>query len=563
MLRPHLFANIVALPLCACGGEGLPPPATVAEGEGMDLAELCVSGDPSELDAQAMGWLQRGDGERALACYRTLLEREPERALWTTRVAEQLAARGRWEELEVHCERSLGSQIDLTEAERRNLENQLGEALRRQGRNAEALAAFQRSIAGQTPGPGGGPRSFAACPYQGLGELYKAAGHRQRALDSFLRAADAEPGRSDLQLEVARLALELGQIGLALERLERARRAGGSPELEPLARRIEERQTQLADPDTQLSLVLAHFERHEFATAQALASHPGAVQPRVETETLGAIAGILTGEQDRSERQLEDLAVRAASRPSVHVGLAHLSVARRDPEGAERHLARASALLSAPESGPVQPEAWLPLVRRLDALAWGWREANRGEHEAAIAHFDRVLALEPDDRFGLLGKGNSLNALGRLDEAERHLGRVLALDPSNPYAMAELALVAYNRGDDDAAERLFGQAMEIEPERYTCPHEGLGLVYLRRGENEHAQTHFERAIEVNPDIEYAKYNGLARIHLAQGRLDQAESLLRKSIENYPHDDEARQLLEEIERLREGGAAPSPPATDGT
>lgn len=230
----------------------------------------------------------------------------------------------------------------------------------------------------------------------------------------------------------------------------------------------------------------------------------------------------------------------------MHVGLAHLSVARRDPEGAERHLARASALLSAPESGPVQPEAWLPLVRRLDALAWGWREANRGEHEAAIAHFDRVLALEPDDRFGLLGKGNSLNALGRLDEAERHLGRVLALDPSNPYAMAELALVAYNRGDDETAQRLFEQASQSDPERYTCPWEGLGMVALRQGRVAEARDHFGRAIDINPDIEFAKYNGLARIYIEEGRHDQARELLLKSLANYPYDEEALELLVQLD-----------------
>ncbi len=43
--------------------------------------------------------------------------------------------------------------------------------------------------------------------------------------------------------------------------------------------------------------------------------------------------------------------------------------------------------------------------------------------------------------------------------------------------------------------------------------------------------------------------GLARIHMEAGQLDRAEALLHKSRANFPHDDEAAELLAEIDRLR--------------
>ena len=185
----------------------------------------------------------------------------------------------------------------------------------------------------------------------------------------------------------------------------------------------------------------------------------------------------------------------------------------------------------------------------------GWVSANTNKHELAMAYFDRVLARAPEDLFALLGKGNSLNALGMLGPAEKYLKRVLALDPDNQYATAELALVKFNRGDDAASEKLFLAALAEEPNRYTCPHEGLGMIYLRAGKLDKARASFDKAIKINPDIEFKKYNGLARIYIKEGKVERARALLRKSIKNYPYDGEARGLLESIK-----GKPPGSPAS---
>ncbi|MHB8154883.1 MAG: tetratricopeptide repeat protein, partial [Candidatus Omnitrophota bacterium] len=68
----------------------------------------------------------------------------------------------------------------------------------------------------------------------------------------------------------------------------------------------------------------------------------------------------------------------------------------------------------------------------------------------------------------------------------------------------------------------------------------------RAGKTKEAEENFKKAIELNPNIEYKKYNGLAKIYLKKGRYQEAKELLEKSIKNYPYDNEARELLKQIE-----------------
>jgi tetratricopeptide (TPR) repeat protein len=183
-------------------------------------------------------------------------------------------------------------------------------------------------------------------------------------------------------------------------------------------------------------------------------------------------------------------------------------------------------------------------------LGYGWLYANQNRHETALLFYDKILKKEPDYPLALVAKGNSLMAIGRLDESKRVLEKVLEKDPEDPYALAELGLVRYNEGNDKEAERLFKASIANVNQHYTCPYVGLGLVYMRRGEMDAAKKYFQTSINMNPEIGYQKYNGLAKIYLKEGRLNEAEKLLRKSIENYPYDDEAKKILEKVHRARE-------------
>ena len=258
---------------------------------------------------------------------------------------------------------------------------------------------------------------------------------------------------------------------------------------------------------------------------------------------------LLEKKYDQADELFKAAAQSREGAQGASVGQGHLALIRKEHAEARRLLAPAAAAGEARFRGLVneqvaaKPYRWM--VFRMALIGLGWAAANTNQHNLAIKQFDRVLDRMEGDVFALIGKGNSLNALNRLDAAEAALERVLLLDPDNQYATAELALVKFNRGDDDAAEKLFKAALKHEGERYTCPHEGLGLIYLRAGKIDKARDSFKKAIKINPNIEFKKFNGLARIHIRDGKYNKARELLRKSMQNYPYDDEARKLLESI------------------
>ncbi len=330
------------------------------------------------------------------------------------------------------------------------------------------------------------------CAYQGLGELY-----------TDLAAGDT--------LDAAELAA-IGDAGEAFDRALDAYSRGERPAALALARRAEELRPH-SHQRVFLGLLMLFDQRYEEARA------------------------VFDAES-----------APVAEDPGPSVGLAHLAIVERDHGDAERRLGQVVEHWT-PER--VQASAAYPrMVVGLAHLGLGWVAANRNQHREAVARFDAVLAAQPDDLLGLLGKANSLIGLGRLEEADALLERVLAIDPGNPYALAESAVIRYGLGDDRGAEERFEAALE-RGTAYTCPYEGLGLVYLRQGRVDDARDHLERAVDLNPGIEYKKFNALARIYIEEGRLDDAEALLNRSIENFPEDDEARTLLQTLKDRREG------------
>ncbi|MFH1466985.1 MAG: tetratricopeptide repeat protein [Pseudomonadota bacterium] len=277
------------------------------------------------------------------------------------------------------------------------------------------------------------------------------------------------------------------------------------------------------------------------------------------------IAGLLasTRMDYAAATALAELArARDPEEPGVEVVLGHILIARAEYDAARALLEAAEQELR-PELDryvPTQQAAgyhWT--IYKMARLGLAWCDANQARHEAALAHYDIVLRYQNDDRFGLLGRANSLMGLGRLDEAQRVTEQLIALDPTNRYALTSQALLAYNMGNDALAEQSYKAALLDDTARYTCPHVGLGLLYMRGGLTQEAGEHFQRAIEADPNTDHTKYNELARIYMAEGRLAEAEALLQKSLEILPQQsNEAHGLMEQVRSQRQevGGSPPS-------
>lgn len=84
--------------------------------------------------------------------------------------------------------------------------------------------------------------------------------------------------------------------------------------------------------------------------------------------------------------------------------------------------------------------SWVNLLDELPEFLRGRLAPERDDvsHDAlrreALAHFDRALALDPDDVCSLASAAHLRERVGDLDGAARDASRALALDPDGPYA---------------------------------------------------------------------------------------------------------------------------------
>lgn len=93
-----------------------------------------------------------------------------------------------------------------------------------------------------------------------------------------------------------------------------------------------------------------------------------------------------------------------------------------------------------------------------DTLAWS------GQHSAALALYDQVLALNPKDRQARLGRARVLGWTDRHAEAVAHYAALLADDPGDAEALLGIGRVQSWRGRHrDAAERMQRFLQDVRP----------------------------------------------------------------------------------------------------
>lgn len=337
-----------------------------------------------------------------------------------------------------------------------------------------------------------------ACAYQGLGVLYHKMGRTKELADSMRVIAD---GQKDAPLAAFIAALRL-------------------------------------------------FDAGDFALAMKYVSHALTLKNNNRFKILKGYLLILNKDFDAAKKIFIEVLENEPAQPGAIIGLGHLDIVFKDYQNATR---RIEPLIDAMEKklGPnnINNDVFDLAIRlnfKMACLGMGWVMANQNQHAKANKYYDRALLLSPDDILVLLGKGNSLTGLNKLDEAEKVFEKVLKTDPKNQYALAELALVKFKKGETTQAEQIFHKALAKGESQYTCPHEGLGMVYLRQGKITKAKESFQKAIDLNPDIEFKKFNELAKIYIREGKYRKAQKLLRKSTENFPYDNEAKKLLQAIE-----------------
>ncbi|MBX7199401.1 MAG: tetratricopeptide repeat protein [Rhodospirillaceae bacterium] len=283
----------------------------------------------------------------------------------------------------------------------------LGGLRLQQGRSAEALASFDRTLA-LNPNQ---PEALAA-----RGGVLRGLGRFGEALESYDKAIALRPQQAELFYNRGLVCLELQRRQEALADFDRA-----------LALKADYVDAWNARGGTQYAL--GHF-------GEALASFDRAIVFRPQFAALHHNRGLALQKMARSEDALASYDRALALRPGD-------AEAWNDRGFALKTLKqRAEALASFARALAIAPHHAGALHNR-GATFW-----DLGRYDEALADFNRALALAPDSPWTLHNRGNLLwESKKLLEPALRDLERAVALDPHYAYARGEVLHLRMYGGD--------------------------------------------------------------------------------------------------------------------
>jgi tetratricopeptide (TPR) repeat protein len=148
--------------------------------------------------------------------------------------------------------------------------------------------------------------------------------------------------------------------------------------------------------------------------------------------------------------------------------------------------------------------------------------------EAAIAKWEEVAKLDPEDARAQNNLGSALAWVGRYQEAVSHYRRGLELNPQYHAIHNNLGLALLAMGQTDDAEGQFRQGLKYYPESADL-HNNLGQALAAQGHLEEAKIQFKMALAINPDSGETQ-NNLGRVLQKSGNLEEAIALFEKAVQ---------------------------------
>ncbi|MDR3630731.1 MAG: YcaO-like family protein [Desulfocapsaceae bacterium] len=195
-----------------------------------------------------------------------------------------------------------------------------------------------------------------------------------------------------------------------------------------------------------------------------------------------ALYTIVPGAHFRERSMIQSVGLFAAKLLVEHV---------HDPSVLEEKLAALAALL---------PDAYyLEFYRGRNLFA-------AGTPDAAVAHFDKALALHPEREdlpYIYSYKGSCLRDLGRYDDAIEVLEQGRREDDQRPDLHNLLGVCHFKKGDYLAAISHFERAVHLDPSS-AMDYANLGVNYSRLDRNEEAKQFFTLALTLDPTIGFAR-----------------------------------------------------------
>jgi len=301
---------------------------------------------------------------------------------------------------------------------------------------------FEASIASLQKAAGKNPSALGE-----LGYTYALAGRKKEAADVYLRAANAMPRDTGLQLSAAQALVNVTNFEPAANLLARA--ASREPENYRLhAIRGE----------------IASLENHD---EEAVTEYQTAVRNTPQAPEEGPLYPV-----------------------SLHLSLSEIyrRIEREDAAGEELAKAR-DQLRQVPGTDPSTRPDYL----RLRALI----ESGSNDNASAERDLKEAMSLAPANVNVTLNYANLLSKMERRQEALGLYKHSLEMDPGNHAALTALGYLSRDLKDPVSAEKYFLKLTELDPEDYV-PYFALGDLYTSSRQFDRAQANYEKAHQLAP-----------------------------------------------------------------
>ena len=122
---------------------------------------------------------------------------------------------------------------------------------------------------------------------------------------------------------------------------------------------------------------------------------------------------------------------------------------------------------------------------------------ERNDFGLAVAHFSKLIELDPNNSQVYSDRGFAYNNMGKYDLAIQDFNNAINLNPNNPDFHNNRALACKNMGRYNQAIRSFDDAIKLDPSNADL-YNGKALSYLAKKDYYKAVQDFSQAIELNP-----------------------------------------------------------------
>jgi tetratricopeptide (TPR) repeat protein len=249
--------------------------------------------------------------------------------------------------------------------------------------------------------------------------------------------------------------------------------------------------------------------------------------------------GTVSLRQNQAERALADFDAGARYSPTfapafTNRGIALVMLGRDDEALAS--FRRAIALSSFTVDGFAVNRSTVGLAD--DYCGIGQVYHRKGDHDQALAAYNKAIEYNPKDPNGYVGRGEALAGMRRYDEAVADYTAALRLDPRHSRALGYRAVALDQLGRDDEALADYDASVRLDPgvammRRYR------GALLSRRGQHEQAVLDLAKAIELDPK-DAGAYKDRGGVYNRMGAYAQALQDLDKALRLDPRSAKAYQ-----------------------